>query len=448
VPTLSASSLNQFSRVSKYVARATTRFSVTKRDEGSIIALRGIWADLRRSTALRLVASWRRVRNFKDLLTLLPLRRRFKQRGVLFVGYLEAGLGLGESLRGLVRSIETTDQTFALYPFNIGVESRFIGRFLDGRYDLRRRYQVNVIEMATDQVPLLFREIGRWKVAHSYNILRTYWELPQAPFEWAAAVKGIQEMWVPNRFVEKAFRGIFDGPINIIPPCVEVSIGEAFDRGRFGMEEGRFYFVFSFDYHSHPTRKNPIGVVSAFQSAFPNRSENVGLVIKSTGVPDRYSEIRARILDAADHDPRIKIIDSMFSRDEMLSLINQADCYVSLHRSEGFGLGMAEAMALGKPVIATDYSGNTDFLSERTGFPVSFTLRPVQDGEYVFSDGQSWAEPDVVSAAEAMLRVFRDPAEREVRAASGKAFVEAHYGRISVGRIAARRLQDILATDP
>jgi glycosyltransferase involved in cell wall biosynthesis len=435
-------------RVSQYVARARINFSVIKRDEGNIIALRVVLVDFGRSAMLLLGAGWRRVRNVKDLLTPLPLSGRFKQRGVLFVGYLEAGLGLGESLRGLVRSIETTDQTFALYPFNIGVESRFIGRFRNGRYDLRRRYQVNVIEMATDQVPLLFREIGRWKVAHSYNILRTYWELPQAPFEWAAAVKGVQEIWVPNRFVEEAFRGIFSGPIEIIPPCVEVSIGEAFPRGRFGMKEGRFYFVFSFDYHSHPTRKNPIGVVSAFQTAFPNRSENVGLVIKSTGAPDRDSEIKGSILHAANHDPRIRIIDSMFSRDEMLSLINQADCYVSLHRSEGFGLGMAEAMALGKPVIATNYSGNTDFLSERTGFPVSFTLRPVGDGEYVFSDGQSWAEPDIASAAEAMLQVFRDPAEREARAASGKTFVEAHYGRTNVGRIAARRLQDILATAP
>ena len=291
--TLSASSPNQLSRVSKYVLRASTRFSVTKRDQGSIIALRGILAGLRRSTILGLVASRRRVRNFKDLFTPLPVRRRFKQRGVLFVGYLEAGLGLGELLRGLVRSIATTDQTFALYPFNVGVESRFIGRFEDERYDLRRRYQVNVIEVAADQVPLLFLELGRWKLAHSYNILRTYWELPQAPLEWAAALKGIQEIWVPNSFVENAFRGIFDGPINIIPPCVEVDIGEAFDRGRFGMEEGRFYFVFSFDYYSHPPRKNPIGVVSAFQSAFPNRSENVGLVIKSTGAPDRYSEIKA-----------------------------------------------------------------------------------------------------------------------------------------------------------
>jgi glycosyltransferase involved in cell wall biosynthesis len=421
---------------------------VAKGGEGRAVVFRDSLIGLRRSAIRGLFASRRRLRNFRDLLTRLPLRRRFKQRGVLFIGYLEAGLGLGESLRGLVRSIETTDQIFALYPFNIGVESRFIGRFSDNHYDLRRRYQVNVIEMATDQVPLLFREVGLWKLAHSYNILRTYWELPQAPFEWASALKGIREMWVPNRFVENAFREIFAGPINIVPPCVEVQFEDRFDRDRFGMVTGRFYFVFSFDYYSHPARKNPIGVIRAFQTAFPDAYEYVGLVIKSTGAPDRYSEIREQIFDAAERDPRITIIDSMFSRAEMLSLIDQSDCYVSLHRSEGFGLGMAEAMALGKPVIATDYSGNTDFLSAHTGFPVSFTLRPVQGGEYIFSDGQSWAEPDIASAAKAMLHVFRDSAEREVRAASGKAFVEAHYGRTNVGRIAAKRLHDILATDP
>jgi glycosyltransferase involved in cell wall biosynthesis len=129
----------------------------------------------------------------------------------------------------------------------------------------------------------------------------------------------------------------------------------------------------------------------------------------------------------------------------MLSLIRQTDCYVSLHRSEGFGLGMAEAMAFGKPVIGTDYSGNTDFLSDRTGFPVPYTLRPVQHGEYIFSDGQSWADPDEAAATDAMRQVFSDPQERQRRADSGKALIEARYGRTNVGQVAARRLNDIMA---
>jgi glycosyltransferase involved in cell wall biosynthesis len=184
--------------------------------------------------------------------------------------------------------------------------------------------------------------------------------------------------------------------------------------------------------------------VRAFQTAFPDPAERVGLVIKSTNATDQHLEIRLAILEAARADRRIKVIDQLFSRDEMLALLRQSNCYVSLHRSEGFGLGMAEAMALGKPVIGTDYSGNTEFLSALTGFPVSFTMRPVQPGEYIFSEGQSWAEPDNVAAAEAMRRVFHDPQERQRRAASGKAFVEAHYGRDTVGRIAAQRLNEIL----
>jgi glycosyltransferase involved in cell wall biosynthesis len=373
-------------------------------------------------------------------------KRRFMQPGVLFIGYTEAGLGLGESLRGLIRSITTTGLPFAVYPFNRGVETRFIGRFAADRYDFDRRYQVNVIEMSADQVPAMFREIGLWKTAHSYNILRTYWELPAAPSEWTSMLDGIHEIWAPNQFVANAFRGIFRGPINIIPPCVEADTEETFERPHFAMDPDIFYFVFSFDYFSYSARKNPLSVVRAFQRAFPHQTEKVGLVIKSSGHADQYPDTSSAILLAAEDDARIRMIDTRFSRGEMLSFLRQSDCFVSLHRSEGFGLGMAEAMAFGKPVIGTDYSGSTEFLTESTGFPVSFSLRPVQLGEYIFADGQSWAEPDEAAAAEAMRRVFYDPQERHRRAIAGKALVEARYGRTNVGRMAAHRLREILNT--
>lgn len=317
---------------------------------------------------------------------------------------------------------------------------------MEDRYDLKHRHRINVIEMSGDQVPGMFREIGRWKTGHSYNILRTYWELPEAPAEWAPMLKGVHEIWAPNEFVGNAFRKIFDGPITMVPPCVEIETENEFDRAQLGIDQDMFYFMFSFDYFSHPARKNPLGVVRAFQAAFPNPAERVGLVIKSTGAIHQHLEIKSVILEAARHDQRIKVIDRTFSRDEMLSLIRQSDCYVSLHRAEGFGLGMAEAMAFGKPVIGTDYSGSAEFLSDRTGFPVPFAMRPVQPGEYIFSDGQSWAEPDNAAASEAMQRVFHDRLEGQRRAAAGKAFVETYYGRENVGRIAVERLQNILAS--
>jgi glycosyltransferase involved in cell wall biosynthesis len=208
------------------------------------------------------------------------------------------------------------------------------------------------------------------------------------------------------------------------------------------MDLDRFYFMFSFDYNSSLERKNPLGVLRAFQAAFPNLSEDVGLVIKSTGGHD-YASLKAEIYRVAHQDRRILIIDATMSRSEILSLVGQSDCYVSLHRSEGFGLGMAEAMGLGTVVIGTDYSGSTDFLSSRTAFPIRYVLRQVREGEYVFGVGQKWAEPDESAAAEAMQRVFHDPSERRTRAAAAKALVELRYSRETAGAVAIRRLEQI-----
>ena len=433
-------------RVMRRVAHAQSMFSAVRQNQGTTAAIRFLINRLGRSITIRVVRPVRRLSRLEDIVAVLPLPNLFMRHDVLFIGYLEAPIGLGESLRGLVRAVAATGLPFALYPFRLGVETRLIGGFMEDRYDLKHRHRINVIEMSGDQVPGMFREIGRWKTGHSYNILRTYWELPEAPAEWAPMLKGVHEIWAPNEFVGNAFRKIFDGPITMVPPCVEIETENEFDRAQLGIDQDMFYFMFSFDYFSHPARKNPLGVVRAFQAAFPNPAERVGLVIKSTGAIHQHLEIKSVILEAARHDQRIKVIDRTFSRDEMLSLIRQSDCYVSLHRAEGFGLGMAEAMAFGKPVIGTDYSGSAEFLSDRTGFPVPFAMRPVQPGEYIFSDGQSWAEPDNAAASEAMQRVFHDRLEGQRRAAAGKAFVETYYGRENVGRIAVERLQNILAS--
>jgi glycosyltransferase involved in cell wall biosynthesis len=133
-------------------------------------------------------------------------------------------------------------------------------------------------------------------------------------------------------------------------------------------------------------------------------------------------------------------LERSVGRDEMLSLIDDCDCYVSLHRSEGFGLGMAEALALGKPVIATDYSGNVDFLTEETGFPVPFSLRKLMPGEYPMGEGQSWAEPDLEIAIQYMRTVFANREERERRSARGKQLIKDSYS----GQTVAKRIMDRL----
>jgi glycosyltransferase involved in cell wall biosynthesis len=216
-------------------------------------------------------------------------------------------------------------------------------------------------------------------------------------------------------------------------------------------EKGRFYFLFSFDFYSSHHRKNPLGVLEAFQLAFPNLNENVGLIIKSTGLetyqmgPEpQQTEISEQFRASVDKDPRIKIIHGTMSRHRMLGLIRACDCYVSLHRAEGFGLGMAEAMSFGKVVIGTDYSGSTDFLSAETGFPVAYNLRPVGPSEYFWPEDQVWADPNMDSAVTMFRLAFSDVDARTRRAAAGKMFVNRKYSKAAVGAAVEGRIQAIL----
>jgi glycosyltransferase involved in cell wall biosynthesis len=441
------SSATSDSKLLRAFSKIKSKYRATKDLEGTRAAVSAVFISSTKFVLRRFRSSPVLVVRFKDYLALLPMPSMFMQHDVLFIGYLEAGMGLGQSLRSLVRSVARTQLPFALFPYRRGVETRLTGPFMEHLYDRKRRHCINVFEMAADQVEAAFRELGRWKYSQSYNILRTYWELDKVPPHWTSMLRRIDEIWVPNLFVASAFRDVFSGPIHVIPPAVDVDKKGDFARDHFGLDADKFYFMFSFDYLSYTARKNPLGVIRAFQAAFPTSGScNVGLVIKAVGTSSNASEITSAILAAARTDQRVKVISSMLSRSEMLSLLNHIDCYVSLHRSEGFGLGMAEAMALGKPVIGTAYSGNTEYLTDRTGFPVGFHLRPVLSDEYIYSDGQSWAEPDDVAAVEAMRQVVENREDRERRAATGKAYVGYHYSLEEVGKAASLRLQHILET--
>ena len=405
----------------------------------SYVRSRWIWG--RQRLTANLVHAGNQVRSA------LPMPHR---RGVLFVGYVEACLGLAESLRGLILATADRQIPFGICPFRVGVESRFVEQFMLEKFDLKHRYDINVIEVSPDQVPTVFKTVDPRQLTTSYNVLRTYWELPQAPPEWGPMLKGIDEIWVPNRFVGNAFKGIFSGPITIIPPCVTTEDANYPNAAEFGIERGRFYFLFSFDFYSSHHRKNPLGVLDAFQLAFPNLNENVGLIIKSTGLETYQmgskphpTEVREQFRASVDKDPRIKIIHDTMSRHRMLGLIHACDCYVSLHRAEGFGLGMAEAMSLGKAVIGTDYSGSTDFLSAETGFPVAYNLRSVRPGEYFWPEGQVWADPDMDSAVTMFRLAFSDVEARTRRAAAGKMFVDRKYSKAAVGAAVEERIQEI-----
>jgi glycosyltransferase involved in cell wall biosynthesis len=372
-------------------------------------------------------------------------RQNFERRpGVLFIGYAEGALGLGQAFRANLAAAAAAEIPFGIYPLRKGIETRLTEPYMSERYDDAHTYDVSIIQVAGDQVPAVFRTVDPRILKSSYKVLVTYWELSSAPEVWRAKLAGIDEIWAPNKFVAEAFARVFPGPILIMPPPARPAEDDYPGRDYYGMENSRFYFMFSFDYHSSPFRKNPLGAIEAFRKAFPNAQENVGLVIKSMGASDEYPGVKAAIKEAAGYDERILLIDKNMSRPDMLGLIHASDAYLSLHRAEGFGLGMVEALSFGRIVIGTAYSGCTEFLNEQTGYPVPYNLRPVLSHEYYYPDGQIWAEPDLGAAVEIMREVVADPAKARQRAAAGRSLVCERYGVAPVGELMRRRISELL----
>jgi glycosyltransferase involved in cell wall biosynthesis len=213
----------------------------------------------------------------------------------------------------------------------------------------------------------------------------------------------------------------------------------------FGLDPGRFTFLFTFNMMSVMERKNPLGLIEAFRAAF-RPDEPVSLVLKSS-FGDRHPAEMQAMHDAAG-DASIHIIDAVYSSDEVLSLMDASDAYVSLHRSEGLGLTMAEAMLMGKPVIATRYSGNVDFMDDSNSLLVDYELISLGRDIPPYGAELEWAEPSISHAAQLMRRLYDDP---DGARALGRAAMQSATAKLSVeaaGRASAQRLEEIRRGGP
>lgn len=229
------------------------------------------------------------------------------------------------------------------------------------------------------------------------------WELETVPPEWAELADSIDEIWTPTPFVAAAMRSAMPVPVYDLLPGVIVGQTAKVPRSRLGIDEGEFVFLFMFDMLSVFERKNPLAVVRAFRRAFAE-GDRAALVIKvSRGVSDAANLQRLR--EEAQRS-KVIVIDELVSRAEAFGFIAMSDCVVSLHRSEGFGLLLAEAMLLGKPVIATNYSGNTAFMNRENSLLVDYRMVEVEEDGPIYKRGNQWADPSVDHAAACMRRVF------------------------------------------
>lgn len=334
--------------------------------------------------------------------------------GVNLVGFAYGELGIGEDLRMAAEACERAAIPYSIVGIALKTSGREQDRLLEGRVlapDACLPYSVNVLCLTAFDTARLFLEQGESLFRDHYNIGWWPWELANWPQHWQCAFDLVDEVWAATEFTFRAYRDAAPPAKSIhrMPLAASVDRCGAFGREHFDLPTERFLYLYVFDCNSYLARKNPLAAVTAFQEAFPDRSEPVGLVLKTMNASPTHP-IWQQLEEACRSDSRIVLLAPTLDRPELLALIKACDAYVSLHRSEGFGRTLAEAMLFGKPVVATDYSGNRDFIEPHVAFPVRYHEVPVRSGEYPFfePDRADWAEPDIQDAAQQMRRARRE----------------------------------------
>ena len=248
-----------------------------------------------------------------------------------------------------------------------------------------------------------YRRAGLHARPGVYRVASWYWELETIPPEWSQLAHFAEEIWAPTPFVADAMRTTMPLPVFEMLPAVSLGPIEAVSRASLGIAEDNFLFFFMFDMCSEMERKNPLGLIRAFRRAF-SPGEKATLLIKTM-----RSEADAKgweRLQTVARENQVLLLDELMSDARVRGLMASSDCFVSLHRSEGFGLGLAEAMLLGKPVIATNYSGNLAFMNPANSLLVDYELTPIETSGPIYKSGNVWANPSEEHAAQLMRDVF------------------------------------------
>lgn len=359
--------------------------------------------------------------------------------GVNLFGYVFAEHGVGEAARLLIECVREAGLDYAVVPYTAtACRQKATPAHLGAGEAV---YDVNVIVVNADSLPEFVEHVGSQVLDGRYNIGVWAWEIEALPMKLAASARFLDEIWAISRFTADAIAPAVPCPVFALP--LPSAGRQPVERAReeLGLSDD-FLFLFCFDFNSLFDRKNPLGLIEAYGRAFPPGPGGTQLVIKTLNgqeFPDELERLNAAALDRRD----ILVVDGYLPAEEQNALMSSCDAYVSLHRSEGFGLTLLEAMALGKPVIGTAYSGNLDFMTEENGYLVPYRMVGVTAGCGPYPSTSQWAEPDIDVAASLMRRVLTERNEARRKGQRAKRDVEdLHSPRIR-SRLIVDRLQAI-----
>ncbi|MEO6860915.1 MAG: glycosyltransferase [Microcoleus sp.] len=321
--------------------------------------------------------------------------------GLNIAGYINGEFGIGEGVRANIRAAEAAD-----IPFVINNFTRSPHRKKDTTYQKfspDNPHPVNLIQVNADEVETFIKDRGSSYFENKYNIGFWAWEISAFPPKWQPAFNYFHEIWTYSNFCAEAIAQISPIPVIRIMPSIALP-APSLSRESLDLPQDKFIFLFIFDFCSRIERKNPLAAIEAFKQAF-GEDDRVLLILKSSNSDQNFKDLEL-LNSALINSSNIQHLDGYLSKDEINGLLYNCDCYVSLHRCEGFGFTMAEAMFYGKPIIATGYSSNTEFMNVGNSFLVKYKLIPIEQDCGPYKAGNVWAKPDVEHAANLMGYVF------------------------------------------
>lgn len=361
--------------------------------------------------------------------------------GVNLFGYFEANTGVAKGVKLMNKMLLLNKLQISKYDINIDDNS------IINRIDQSKKvYDISLFHINADQTPNCIPYVST-QLKNTYKIGYWAWELERFPSNYLKSGRYLNDLWVPSSFIANSIERSCDFSPKIVPhPVMNHPKGYYNVDKKFNVDKNKFIVTSAFDLNSYSSRKNPVASVKAFQLASKHNKEfasNASLILKLSGSLNKKNIISEINNIKEENKLDIKIIDSLLTESQMSGLRNLTDVFISLHRSEGFGLNLVENMSAGNLVIATNYSGNIDFMNNSNSLLVDYKLIPLRKNDYPEYHGQFWADPDINDACEKLLWSFENVEKSSALGIEARNFISKNYSIESISKTVQKHLADI-----